>query len=188
MPELNSGDTAWVLPRRALVLFMTPDCVFYGGLSVTKTSSGPICRASSSWGWWAYTGWSSATRWPFGPERQRLGIIGNLDHFGLKMSARSVTQAGPDPAEAFHDLPGDVRDHYTALITGAFAERAKIRAVPYLHGGVVRSSAPVATGLRGPILDSSSVQGWTSRRDGDSRHAERGRASAASSRRRKGSR
>ena len=33
MPEINSGDTAWVLASAALVLFMAPGlAVFYGGM------------------------------------------------------------------------------------------------------------------------------------------------------------
>ena len=37
MPELNSGDTAWVLAASALVLFMTPGLAFfYGGFVRNK--------------------------------------------------------------------------------------------------------------------------------------------------------
>ena len=33
MPELDTGDTAWVLTSAALVLFMTPGlALFYGGM------------------------------------------------------------------------------------------------------------------------------------------------------------
>ena len=37
MPELNTGDTAWVLASSALVLLMTPGLAFfYGGMVRSK--------------------------------------------------------------------------------------------------------------------------------------------------------
>ena len=37
MPELDTGDTAWVLTAAALVLFMTPGlALFYGGMVRAK--------------------------------------------------------------------------------------------------------------------------------------------------------
>ena len=37
MPEINAGDTAWVLTSTALVLFMTPGlALFYGGMVRAK--------------------------------------------------------------------------------------------------------------------------------------------------------
>ena len=38
MPELNTGDTAWVLASAALVLLMTPGLAFfYGGMVRVKS-------------------------------------------------------------------------------------------------------------------------------------------------------
>ncbi|MEA2555148.1 MAG: ammonium transporter, Amt family, partial [Actinomycetota bacterium] len=41
MPNINAGDTAWVLTSTALVLFMTPGLAFfYGGMVRRKNVLG----------------------------------------------------------------------------------------------------------------------------------------------------
>jgi len=46
MPEIDTGDTAWLLMSTALVMFMTPGlALFYGGLVRTKNVLGTIMQS-----------------------------------------------------------------------------------------------------------------------------------------------
>ena len=122
--ELDSGNTAWMLVASALVLFMTPGLgFFYGGLTRNKNVLATIMQSFITTGvvaiLWVTVGYSLA----FGPD-QGLGIIGNFDYIGLK-------DVGPDPIAtgiphlvfmAFQMMFAIITP---ALITGAFAERAK---------------------------------------------------------------
>ena len=46
MPEVNSGDTAWVLASAALVLLMTPGlALFYGGMVRKKNVVGTLMQS-----------------------------------------------------------------------------------------------------------------------------------------------
>jgi Amt family ammonium transporter len=128
MPEINSGDTAWVLAASALVLFMTPGLAFfYGGFVRNKNVLGMLMQCFIAMGLvgvlWVVVGYSLA----FGPDVEGWGIIGNLDHFGLKgVGAEGDSQAGPGiPHEAFMIFQCMFAIITPALITGAFAERAK---------------------------------------------------------------
>ncbi|HZP57036.1 MAG TPA: ammonium transporter [Dehalococcoidia bacterium] len=128
MTDLSSGDTAWVLAASALVLFMTPGLAFfYGGLVRNKNVLGTIMQSFIVMGLvgvlWVVIGYTLA----FGPDVKGWGIIGNLDHFGLKdVGAVGDSQAGPGiPAEAFMIFQAMFAIITPALITGAFAERAK---------------------------------------------------------------
>jgi Amt family ammonium transporter len=128
MPEINSGDTAWVLSASALVLFMTPGLAFfYGGFVRNKNVLGTLMQSFIVMGLvgvlWVVIGYSLA----FGPDVRGWGIIGNLDHFGLKgVGANNDSQAGPGiPSEAFMIFQCMFAIITPALITGAFAERAK---------------------------------------------------------------
>src|SRR6476646_2788019 len=104
MPELNSGDTAWVLAASALVLFMTPGLAFfYGGFVRNKNVLGTIMQSFIVMGvvgvLWVIVGYSLA----FGPDVGDWGLIGDLHFFGLRhVGAVGDSQAGPAiPAEAF---------------------------------------------------------------------------------------
>lgn len=128
MTEINSGDTAWVLAASALVLFMTPGLAFfYGGFVRNKNVLGTIMQSFIVMGvigvLWVVVGYSLT----FGPDVKGWGLIGNLDHFGLKgVGAAGDSQAGPGiPHEAFMIFQAMFAIITPALITGAFAERAK---------------------------------------------------------------
>jgi len=129
MPEgINSGDTAWVLAAAALVLFMTPGLAFfYGGFVRNKNVLGTLMQSFIVMGLvgvaWVVIGYSLA----FGPDVEGWGIIGNLDHFGLSgVGPAGDSQAGTGiPHEAFMIFQAMFAIITPALITGAFAERAK---------------------------------------------------------------
>ncbi len=121
---IDSGNTAWMLVASAMVLFMTPGLAFfYGGLTRNKNVAGTIMQSFICTGIvaiiWVTIGYSLA----FGPD-QGLGLIGNFDFIGLK-------DVGPEPIAngvphlmfmAFQLMFAIITP---ALITGAFAERAK---------------------------------------------------------------
>ena len=78
-PQINAGDTAWMLTATALVLMMTAPglALFYGGLvnqrNVLATlmfSFFCMCLISVQWVLWGYSWLSEIYR----------GIIGNLKH------------------------------------------------------------------------------------------------------------
>jgi ammonium transporter, Amt family len=128
MPELNTGDTAWVLAASALVLFMTPGLAFfYGGFVRNKNVLGTIMQSFIVMGLvgvlWVVIGYSLA----FGPDAGNWGLLGNLEYFGLRhVGAVGDSQAGPGiPHEAFMIFQCMFAIITPALITGAFAERAK---------------------------------------------------------------
>ncbi|MCC7365782.1 MAG: ammonium transporter [Dehalococcoidia bacterium] len=140
--ELDSGNTAWMLAASAMVLFMTPGLAFfYGGLTRNKNVLGTIMQSFICTGIvaviWVTIGYSLA----FGPD-QGLGLIGNFDFIGFKDVG--ALPGGPNVsfAEDGTLLTGAVYGlgipHLMfamfqmmfaiitpALITGAFAERAK---------------------------------------------------------------
>ena len=126
-PKIDKGDTAWMLTSAALVLMMTiPGLfLFYGGLVRGKNALGTIMQSFIIVGLitiqWALFGYSLA----FGPDIG--GWIGGLDWVGL-----SGVGADPNPDYAA-TIPHQAFMIYQmmfaiitpALITGAFAERAK---------------------------------------------------------------
>src|SRR6186997_2445666 len=83
MPEINAGDTAWVLASSALVMLMTPALgFFYGGLVRRKNVLATIMHSffilaliSVQWMLWGYS-------LAFGPDKG--GVIGGLDWIGLR--------------------------------------------------------------------------------------------------------
>src|SRR5918999_5816950 len=79
MPEIDTGDTAWLLMSTALVMFMTPGlALFYGGLVRTKNVLGTIMQSFIALGvvtvLWVVIGYTLA----FGTDTGS-GLIGNLD-------------------------------------------------------------------------------------------------------------
>ena len=123
---MEPGDTAWVLSAAALVLFMTPGLAFfYGGFVRSKNVLGTLMQSFIVMGLvgvlWVVVGYSLA----FGPDQG--GIIGDLSWFGLKDVGiePSDTYAVTVPHEAFMIFQAMFAIITPALITGAFAERAK---------------------------------------------------------------
>ncbi len=128
---MDSGDTAWILASSALVLLMTPGLAFfYGGLARRKNSTATIMYSFMAMGLvgvvWVLWGYSLA----FGPDVGGLGLIGNLEWFGL--AGVSATEAGPYadniPHQTFMIFQAMFAIITPALITGAFAERMKFSA------------------------------------------------------------
>ncbi|NWJ96093.1 MAG: ammonium transporter [Chloroflexi bacterium] len=128
---MNTGDTAWLLISTALVMLMTPALAFfYGGLVRKKNVLSTIMHSffilaliSVMWVLWGYT-------LAFGPDAGGLGIIGNLDWFGLN-------GVGLEPSKDYgttvpHQLFMAFQMMFAvitpALITGAFAERKRFKA------------------------------------------------------------
>ena len=125
---LVPGDIAWMLTASALVLFMTPGLAFfYGGFVRNKNVLGTLMQSFIVIGLvgvtWVVIGYSLT----FGPDVQGWGLIGNLDYFGLSgVGAEPDSQAGPGiPHELFMVFQLMFAIITPALITGAFAERAK---------------------------------------------------------------
>ncbi len=130
MPDINFGDTAWILVSTALVMSMTAPglALFYGGLvrrknvlSTMMQSFFILCMISIQWVLWGYS-------LAFGPDAG--GVIGNFAWAAL----RGVTLApNPDYAATIpHQLFMAYQMMFAvitpALITGAFAERIKFPA------------------------------------------------------------
>ncbi len=141
MSTIDTGNTAWVLAASALVLLMTPALgFFYGGLTRNKNVLGTIMQSFIVAGLigvqWVVIGYTLA----FGPDH--WGLIGGLDWFGLKhvgyevanythnglprtYGAVNASGQGTIPHEAFMIFQAMFAIITPALITGAFAERAK---------------------------------------------------------------
>jgi len=128
MPEVNTGDTAWVLASAALVLLMTPGlALFYGGMVRKKNVVGTLMQSfivialiSVQWVLWGYS-------LAFGPGR--AGLIGGLSWVGLRGVG---LEPNPDyaatiPHQAFMVFQAMFAVITPALITGAFAERMKFK-------------------------------------------------------------
>jgi Amt family ammonium transporter len=128
---IDSGNVAWVLAASALVLFMTPGLgFFYGGLTRNKNVLATIMQSFITTGvvaiLWVVVGYSLA----FGPDSGK-GLIGNFDWIGLKDVG--AAPGGPNGALYGLAIPHLLFMAFQlmfaiitpALITGAFAERAK---------------------------------------------------------------
>jgi Amt family ammonium transporter len=127
---LNAGDTAWVLTATALVMLMTPGlALFYGGLvrrknvlSILMQCMFILALVSVTW---VLVGYTLA----FGQDVNGWGIIGNLDHIGLKgIGAAPGPYASTIPSTAFALFQMMFAIITPALIIGAFAERKRFKA------------------------------------------------------------
>ena len=127
VPAISSGDTAWVLISAALVMLMTPGlALFYGGLARSKNVLATIMQSFFMLGvisiQFAVIGYTLA----FGPDHG--GLIGDFSWFGLKdVSAAVANQsyAPTIPHQTYMIFQMMFAVITPALITGAFAERAK---------------------------------------------------------------
>jgi Amt family ammonium transporter len=128
--SVNSGDTAWVLTATALVMLMTPGlALFYGGLVRRKNVLSVLMQCVFVLGLvsvtWVLFGYSLA----FGSDVNGWGIVGGLDHVGLR-------GVGYDPGPYSATIPGSAFALFQmmfaiitpALIIGAFAERNRFKA------------------------------------------------------------
>ncbi len=129
-PQIDRGDTAWMLTSSALVLMMTAPglALFYAGMVRQKNALATLMHSfiimalvSVQWVLWGYS-------LAFGPDKG--GIVGGLEWVGLR-------GVGGAPFEAYaKTIPHSVFMLFQmmfaiitpALITGAFAERKKFSA------------------------------------------------------------
>ncbi|MEE8386268.1 MAG: ammonium transporter, partial [Dehalococcoidia bacterium] len=127
-PEIDTGDTTWILISAALVMLMTPGVgFFYGGLVRNKNASATIMQSFSILAVvsvvWVLWGYSLA----FGPN-ELGGFIGNLSWFGLRnVGLEPGPYSDTIPHQAFMVFQLMFAVITPALIIGAFAERAKFR-------------------------------------------------------------
>ncbi len=125
MPDISTGDTAWVLASAALVMFMTPGLsFFYGGLVRAKNVLGTMMQSFIALALvtvlWVLIGYTLA----FGPDKG--GLIGSLDFVGLRHVGAAPSAYAPTvPATAYMVFQLMFAIITPALIAGAFAERMK---------------------------------------------------------------
>jgi Amt family ammonium transporter len=126
MPEINTGDTAWMLASAALVMFMTPGlALFYGGLVRTKNVLATIMQSFIALGVvtvvWVLVGYTLA----FGADHG--GVIGGLDFlwFGGVGPLPNADYAATIPHSTFAVYQMMFAIITPALISGAIAERVK---------------------------------------------------------------
>lgn len=129
-PELNSGDTAWMLTSMALVLFMTIPglSLFYGGLVRAKNVLSILVQCFAITAvitiLWVIIGYSIAFD-TSGPMNKYFGGFGRLFLSGLTVDSLTVTI----PESVFIAFQCTFAIITPALIIGAFAERMKFSAV-----------------------------------------------------------
>jgi len=125
MSAIDTGDTSWMLISSALVMLMTPGLAFfYGGLVRHKNALSTIMHSfvavavvSIIWVLWGYS-------LAFGPDH--WGFIGGLDWLGLRdVGQEPGPYSATVPHQAFMLFQLMFAIITPALITGAFAERAK---------------------------------------------------------------
>ncbi len=126
MPEIDTGDTAWLLTSAALVMFMTPGlALFYGGLVRAKNVLGTIMQSFFALALvtvlWVLVGYTLS----FGSDH--AGLIGGLEFWGLRGVGQvpSDVYATTTPHIAFSMYQLMFAIITPALITGAVAERMK---------------------------------------------------------------
>jgi Amt family ammonium transporter len=135
MPEIDAGDTAWLLTSTALVMFMTPGlALFYGGLVRAKNVLGTIMQSFAALGvvsvLWVLIGYTLSFGHSIG------GVIGGLDFLGFRGvgQAPSAAYATSTPHIAFATYQMMFAVITPALITGAVAERMRFSATVLFLG------------------------------------------------------
>jgi Amt family ammonium transporter len=126
---LDTGDTAWLLMSTALVMLMTPALgFFYGGLVQRKNVLSTIMHSffilaliSVQWVLWGYT-------LAFGPGNAFIGGIEWLGLRGVGMEP-NPDYAATIPHQVFMVFQMMFAVITPALITGAFAERKRFKAM-----------------------------------------------------------
>lgn len=127
MPEVDAGNTAWVIVATALVFFMTPGlALFYGGMVRTKSILNMMMLSFGAIGivsvLWLLFGYSAV----FGNDLGS-GLLGNpLEFFALKGLAGAVN--GGLPTLIFVAFQCTFAVITVALISGALADRVKFGA------------------------------------------------------------
>ncbi len=125
---MNGANTAWIMVSTALVMLMIPGLgLFYGGLVRAKNVMATvmhcfICMAVVGVVWilWGYSLAFSST--------SLGGIIGDLQHFGLRGVGLEPQEGSGIPDLLFMMFQGMFAAITPALLAGAFAERIKFKA------------------------------------------------------------
>jgi ammonium transporter, Amt family len=123
VPEIDTGDTAFMIVAAALVLLMTPGlAMFYGGMVRAKSTLNMMmmsfaCLAVVPVLWTLY-GFTMA----FGPT-QGNGLVGGLDFAGMQGTFEQTS--GTIPLLVFAAFQMMFAILTPALISGAIADRAK---------------------------------------------------------------
>ncbi|WEV25101.1 ammonium transporter [Streptomyces sp. 71268] len=127
---MNGADTAFVLISAALVMVMTPGLAFfYGGMVRVKSALNMLMMSFISLGivsvLWVLYGYSLA----FGDD-VGAGLLGNLDHVGLRGVDASTLTGGDEgiPVFAFAVFQLMFAALTPALMSGALADRVKFSA------------------------------------------------------------
>ncbi|MGX8908580.1 ammonium transporter [Streptomyces netropsis] len=127
---MNGADTAFVLISAALVMLMTPGLAFfYGGMVRVKSTLNMLMMSFISLGivsvLWVLYGYSLA----FGDDLGG-GLLGNLDHIGLKGISPETLTGGKEgiPVLAFALFQLMFAALTPALMSGALADRVKFSA------------------------------------------------------------
>jgi ammonium transporter, Amt family len=127
MPEIDTGDTAWILTSTALVLLMTPAVAFfYGGmvrmksvLNMMMMSFGAMALIAVLWVLYGYS-------FAFGDSVGGMGLLGDpTEFFGLKGLMSEDAISGTIPTMAFVAFQAMFAIITVALISGAIADRAR---------------------------------------------------------------
>jgi Amt family ammonium transporter len=127
MPEMDTGDTAWILASAALVMFMTPGlALFYGGLVRSKNVLGTIMQSFFALGLVSVLFMMFGYTLAFGTD---VGsIIGGFDFAFLKgVGAEPFANAPTIPHNVYMIFQMMFAIITPALITGAVAERMKFK-------------------------------------------------------------
>jgi Amt family ammonium transporter len=135
-PQLNPGDTAWLLTATALVLFMTIPglAVFYGGLVRTKNVLSVLMQCLTITAlvtvlWVAYGYTLAFGRLGLAAEADAgATLIGGLSKLFLR-GVSSQSLVGSVPEAVFVTFQMTFAIITPALIIGAFAERMKFSAM-----------------------------------------------------------
>ena len=128
MPNLDTGNTAFMLLCSSLVMLMTPGLAFfYGGLVGRRNVLAIMMQTFVSMGWttviWFAVGYSLCFSGDVG------GVIGNLDKAFLNgVSLTSVSPNNSIPELVFVAYQMMFAVITPALITGAFANRVTFKA------------------------------------------------------------
>jgi Amt family ammonium transporter len=144
MPELDTGDTAWMLVSTAFVLFMTPGLAFfYAGMVRSKNVLGMLMQNFFAMGLlavlWSILGFTLA----FG-SFGNAGLIGDFSFFGMEGVTGAVKTLGEGsefgqlaltiPLVLFCAYQMTFAIITPALITGATADRMKFAAYAVFIG------------------------------------------------------
>ncbi len=130
LPDVNSGDTAWMLTSSALVMLMTPGlALFYGGMIRTKNVLNTLMQSFIALSiitiFWVICGYSFA----FAPGSP---FYGGTDYFMLKgveqttFALNGTKYTMPHQVFSFYQLMFAIIT--PALISGAIADRMKFGA------------------------------------------------------------